>query len=436
MIMRHSFLFAASLLGACAVDPAPTPDPSAAVDFTIRGQVADPVTHVVAISEVDHVVTRVVAPVHGGAFALAISPDQPWLIVFVDDTRIGRAKTVGVFRAGALDTVVVAAPGEVDLGAIHFAAGSATAELDDASVIAALGLDAATAATIGASDDFATRYANVDLDGDGVLDAYQDGLGARLDVHADLRLSSHGHPPTIDDLISGDLAMTYVGASVTARMPERLGAFDLDTASVTFDAPFYGLASGAETPVVAPGVAITGSDLVMGTEHNFGVFGRSDHRLPAGTYRFAVAGGALEFTDVRPSTEPSVAPFVHLAMPAACAAMACVPEALQFAWRRHTDDGWVPVTDAEVAMLRPAASVKVLQTSAMGVTYRTFDLPAGATTGAVSWGGSTTLYTTAATPQPAGDVVFMAVRFGVALGVDGDASFAVTPLQGAPRAAR
>ena len=80
--------------------------------------------------------------------------------------------------------------------------------------------------------------------------------------------------------------------------------------------------------------------------------------------------------------------------------------------------------------------MKVLQTSAMGVTYRTFDLPAGATTGAVSWGGSTTLYTTAATPQPAGDVVFMAVRFGVALGVDGDASFAVTPLQGAPRAAR
>ena len=433
--MRHTYLLAASLLGACAVAPSVAPDPTAASEFTFRGAVTDPaVTHVVAISEVAHVVSRVVAPIRAGGFTIAVTPDRPWLFVFVDDTQIGRAKTVGVFRAGTLDTLVAASPGEVDLGAIQFAAGSATAALDDGALHAALGLDDATAAALGAVDDFSTRYANVDLDGDGVLDAYQPGFAARLEVHADMRLVSHGRAPTLADLVAGDMSMRYLGASVSARMPDKFGAFDLDTATVTFDAAFYGLASGADSPVVPPGSPIHGADLVMGTDHNFGVYGRADHRLPAGHYRFAVPGGALEFTDVRPSVNPVLAPFMRLDLPAACAQMACVPDALHFDWRRSTEEGWVPATDAEIALLSPAATVQVLQTSASGTTYRSIALPTGIASGAVPWDDTTALYTTASTPQPAGDVVYMAVRFGIALGVDGDASFAVTPLPAPPRA--
>lgn len=435
--MRPTYLLAASLLAACAVAPSTPPDPTAETDFTFRGTVADPaVTHVVAISELSHIVSRVVAPVRAGSFALAVTRDRPWLVVFVDDTQIGRAKTVGVFRSGTLDTLVAVQPGEVDLGAVHFAAGSALATLDDAALHAALGMDDASAAAIGAVDDFSTRYANLDLDEDGVLDAYQADFTARLDVHADMRIVAHGRPPTLDDLVAGDLSMAYLGASISARLPEGFGAFDLDTASVTFDAAFYGLAAGADSPVVPPGTPIHGSDLVMGTDHNFGVYGRADHRLPAGHYRFSVPGGTLAFTDVRPSVNPVLAPFMRLELPATCAAMACVPTALHFDWRRNTEEGWVAATDEEIAMLQPTATAQVVQTSAMGTTYRSLDLPSGIAHGSVPWDDTTSLYTTASTAQPAGDLVYMAIRFGIALGVDGDASFAVTPLQAAPRAGR
>ena len=425
--MRHKSVLAASLLTACATAGSPgiAEEPT---DFTVRGQIADPtVTHVVAITEQNHQLSRIVTHVAGGGFQVALGLRQPYLMVFVDDEQIGRAKTVGVLRSGQLDTLLAATDGEVDLGNIHFAAGSAFPELDEASVQAALGLDDGQAAALGAADDFATRYANVDVDSDGVLDAYQPDFKARLDIHAAMRLGSGARSaPTLEDLMNGTLTMTYDGAAITARMPDSFGEFTIDTARVTFDAPFYGLASGVDSPVVPAGTAVSGSDLIMGTDHNFGVYARANHLLPAGDYRFEVPGGVVEFTDVRPDTDPVLAPFVSLRMPVGCSS-ACVPDGIAFTWKHHTDSGWIALTDAETSVLQPESTVQVVQTGAMGVSYRKFEIPRGHAAGTLAW-DSTTVYAGVAA-QPAGDVRFMAVRFGMPLGISGDASFAVTPRQ-------
>ncbi len=431
------FLFAASLLTACAASAPPTTTGPAETEFTFRGQVADhTVTHVVAVGEVDRAITRVIVPVQVGRFVLPVAPAQPWLIVFIDDSQIGVAKTVGVLRAGTLDAMVAAAPGEVELGAVRFAAGTATAELDDVSLHTALGLDEATAASLGAMDDFATRYENVDLDDDGVFDGYQGGFGARLDILAGMRLDAHARTPSIADLIAGPSDMTYLGASITARMPESFGAFTLDTASVTFDAPFFGLASGVGTPVAPANRPIRGADLVAGTNHNFGVYGRYNHPLPSGDYRFSVPGGTLEFTGVNADARPALAPFVRFEMAAACPEAGCVPDAIHFAWMALRSGAWVAATEAEMALLRPSSTVGILQTGAMGVTYHTYGLPPGVATGTLAWDGGGTFYSTAVAAQPIADVQFMTVRYRVALGMEGDASFAITPVQVAPSAAQ
>ncbi len=425
-------LFAASLLSACAATaPSATPGP-APTDFTFRGQVADrTVTHVVAISEIDRVVTRLIAPVEYGEFSLAVPAAKPWLIVFIDDAQVGAGKTVGVLRAGTLDAMIAAAPGEVELGEIGFAGGTATAALDATALHAALGLDEGLAATLGAMDDFAVRYDNVDLDADGVFDGYQASFNARLDIEAGLRISAHGHAPSVADMIAGETELSYVGASIDARMPDSFGKFALANAQVTFDAPFFGLLSGAGTPVVPAGTPIRGADLVAGTDHDFGVYGRYNHPLPEGDYRFDVPAGTIEFPNVH-ATLPALAPFVRLGMTDACAAAACVPESLQFTWMQHTDAGWSAASDAEIALLRPTSSVDVLLTGPTGVSYRTYTLPTGVAAATLPWDGGGTLYSTATAAQPIADVQYLAVRYGVALGVASEASFAVTPEQLAP----
>lgn len=434
--MGIKYLLAASLLTACADVPAPTPSTDD-VDVTFRGEVTErTITHVVAITAIDDAVTRVVAPVLGGSFSVNLAPQRPWLLVFVDDTQIGEAKTIGVLRAGTMDAMLAAAPGEVELGRIRFAAGSAFADIDDTLLHAALGLDDETAASIGAMDDFATRYANVDLDGDGVLDAYQAGFAGRLDIHADMRVTHAGRAPTIEDLMAGDLQMAYLGASITAHLPDAFGAVDPATASVTFDAPFYGIAQGRATPVTVAGTPITGSDLILGTGHNFGVYAATEHKLPDGRYRFEVGHDTLDFTSVRSSADPVLAPFVHLGMPASCA-RTCVPTSVDYSWKRHTEAGWVALTDAETAVLEPTSTVEIVQTGTMGVTYRSYTLPIGKAFGSVAWDDDgATLYTTAPTSQPAGDVQFMSVRYGFALGVRGDASFAISPFAAPVRPTR
>lgn len=425
--MGKNLLLSSLLFAGCATAGAPDGSTDTPTNLEVRGQVGDPtVTHVVATTERAGKLVRIVAPVVGGGFGLALAPHEPYLLTFVDDEQIGIAKLVGTFRSGELDTIASSGPALLDLGVVHFAAGIASTDLAPEAVVAALGLDGQTAQLLGAADDLASRYANPDLDADGVLDAFQRDAGARLEITADYELQAGQNVPQLADLQRDDLTFAYRGGSISAYLPPRYGAFDASTAQVTFDVPFYGVASGESSPAVPAGTPITGSDLIMGTEHNFGVYARANHALPAGEYRFSVPGGDVSFMSVHGATEPAVKPMVHLVMSDDCKVAGCAPAALAFQWMGKVDGRWTKLTDEAAATLHPSAAIQLIQRGDAGTSFHQYQLPAGVAAGQIAY--QDTLYAAVPVAQPVADTRFMSVRFSVPMGIAGDASFAVSPI--------
>lgn len=425
--MGKNLLLSSLLFAGCATAGAPDGSTDAPTNLEVRGQVGDPtVTHVVATTEKAGQLVRVVSPVVGGSFGLALAPQQPYMLTFVDDEQIGMAKLVGTFRSGELDTVASVGPALLDLGTVHFAAGIASTDLAPQDVVDALGIDGQTAQLLAATDDLASRYANPDIDADGVLDAFQPGVGARLEITADYDLRAGDLVPQLSDLQRGDLSFIYRGGSISAYMPSSFGAFTADTAQVTFDVPFYGVASGALSPAVPAGTPITGSELIMGTEHNFGVYARANHGLPAGEYRFSVPGGDVSFASIRSNTEPAVKPMVRIVMADDCKHEGCAPAGIAFQWMGRVDGRWTPLTDESAAVIHPSAAIQLIQVGDDGTSFHQYQLPAGIASGEIAY--ADTLYAAVPKTQPIADTRYMSVRFAAPLGMAGDASFQVSQL--------
>ena len=98
-----------------------------------------------------------------------------------------------MFKSSALDTLVPAAAGAANLGTVTVDGGTSKASISTtfADLLSALGLDSATATTIGAIDDVCLRYVNPDIDGDGTIVAV-DGQ----QINPDAALHGHSLCPT------------------------------------------------------------------------------------------------------------------------------------------------------------------------------------------------------------------------------------------------
>jgi hypothetical protein len=374
------------VLGGCA---AASQDP----DFHMVGHV-DGATHVVASTASHLAVQKIATPVAAnGSFDLALAPGYAWSISFVDSHQIGSAMLVGSLAADDVDAFAPAAAGGVDLGNVTFT-DRAHPSIATGDLVAALGM----AAHPGPTDDLATRYANPDVDNDGVLDALQPDRDFRLDFLAKAQLTNGGHVATIDDLVRGMsyIGVAYIQTGIVVSLPPLRDAVDhrLEGALMAFTTPYYGTYEGAATPVTAPGSAIGAPELKLGTVDGYptiGAFARGGFDLPRGDYTVALRDQVLTFSDVRPphanELEGDVlVPVVQLVTAAPGCLADCPLASIHAEWMGHTDGGW-----NTVAAIGHGAHIAIVRTD--GSTLAA-DLPATPTS-EIAWQAMSTTMTPA-----------------------------------------
>jgi len=380
------FAVAVVVLGACATA---SRDP----DFHMVGHV-DGATHVVA-STAGHIATPSVAATvaANGSFDLPLAPGYAWSISFVDSQQVGSSMVIGSLAADGVDAFLPAEPGSVDLGNVTFG-DRAHASTSTADLVAALGMTTAAAAT----DNLATRYANPDVDNDGVIDALEVGHDYRLDFLAKAELTAGGHVATIDDMVRGMpyIGLAYIQTGIVVSLPPLRDAVDhrLDGAIMAFDAPYYGTSHGPTTPVSPAGTAIVAPELEVGTVEgrpSLGAFARGGFDLPNGDYTVALHDQVLTFSSVEPPhanelQNDVIVPVTQLVPTAPGCVADCSIASLHTEWMRHTSGGW-----NKAAALTHGAHVDFVRMD--GSTLST-DLPA-TTTSDVAWQAMTTTMTPA-----------------------------------------
>jgi hypothetical protein len=388
-------------LAACAFNPAE--DASA----RFHGQVGNSVTHVMAVSPVTGDIKKVLEATVDGTFSVEVETGRPWTLVFVDATRTGSAMVRGVLRSDTLETFNPQISGDIDLGKISIDGRDATMAGSSEELDLALGLSRRTLATIGGLDDLALRYANPDVDGDGLIDMQQGRL-AHLEMHLEYSLVASGRDATPDDFIDNASAVNYehLGTGIYARLPDSFGNVDRLDAEVVFQQPYYGYWAGPNSAPVAAGQPVT--HVTYGDDRTFGVFCRPDREIPHGDYTFRSGPHSLEFTLVRPPTEMTlnqVMPRINFVPVDAGCKKDCEIETIDFAWERRTEAGWITLTAEEAQALQPRGSIDMLFSDD---SNRRYEFPLGVATGSVPW--SHNLYV-AQQKHRTGDITYTSVAF-------------------------
>lgn len=370
--------------------PHPGGDPERVVDYVIA---------VAPSSQQD----RAYSPIgKGGSFALDIDTARPWILVFVDSTRIGPDMIAGVLGAGTLDTLTPIASGGVDLGAVTVGeSGEASAGLAYDDLLAALGLDPAAAEFLGALDDVCLRYVNPDLDGDGELDVLQPDRRFLLDFHVQRAMVEDSQSATIADLVGRflDPATTssqFGGTGVYVSVPSTFWNGTTEEAAFTFSGDVYyqsqeGTGSAPSgTPV--SGAALIGND--FGEMRSVGLYASPGYDLPQGTYEAALGDETITFTSVATLTdaelstaEGTLLPFVRFTPADLACTEACAIASLDVEWRKRTSDSWVLATADELALtVNDGAAFASLRVGTDGASEGIgITLPAAQPTGSVPW---------------------------------------------------
>ena len=348
--------------------------------FHINGRLegASNVTHVVASNPAN--AQRVVAHVLAdGSFDVALDPGSEWVVTFADWTKVGKDMQVATLQANSLDAFVPQGAGSLDLGTVKVADARAHGTTDWNEVIAALGIDEATATRMGKSDNLALRYANPDIDNDGTLDALQFGHNYKLDIAGAFTLKTAGRNATITDLVAGtyeDASLSYTGTTLQASVPRAMG-MDMKSGTLTFEQAFYGLGGmpkvAAGNPVGAPHVKfgeLDGAPLI-------GVVSRAGQDAPSGAYEIGFDNGQLTFSDVHVPSAASLegaadyaVPFVHLRATDPRCQAGCDLSAIDIDWRSATKHGWQS-NDSHAARIDLVVSVNGRKTTLSA------NLPAG-----------------------------------------------------------
>jgi len=356
-------------------------------DFTISGAVkvstgararaaaARTITHVMAVDPETAAPRRTIASVGAdGSFELGVESGRPYVLVFIDDSAVGPEMAVGIFRAGTLDTVSPQLAGHLDLGDVKVDPGRQTASSGIAydTLLASLGLSAGAAELLGSIDDLSLRYANPDIDGDGVIDLEQDhSYGLDFHVRSDLRRGSASGPSfTVDDITDqflpdsgADAATPVLGlTSIYALYPASLDS----TAYVPNGPPSRMLDhGGAFTAFTASGPAPAGtsfSALGFGDQRGFGPDYDLEHdaglELPGSDgepatleFTLGAVGKTLTFTNVvtrdRASLTATGTPAIFIRLDTDGGNLSRI----DYRWMKRVSGGeWAAATAEEIAV--------------------------------------------------------------------------------------
>lgn len=366
------------------------------------------VSHVMAVNPSSQNPTRVVAPVtSGGLFSLTLEPGHPWVLVFVDSSRTGADMIAGIFRASTLDTVAPAMPGTGELGTVEVMPdGTAAAGIDYEALLATLHLSSDDAALLGAVDDVCLRYVNPDIDGDGMIDQMQAGHEFRLDFHVQFGMSTGATGSamaTVSDIVGrflpGAAGIRYGGVGIYVTQPAAYAPVDAATAWASFEQPitYYPGGFNPMPRTAAAGDRIPGTDLMLGTmgeTRSQGIYAAAGADMPQGRYDWGVGTHTLTFTNVRTHSDAHLAaaanfimPFIQLVPGEADCAPVCRVTAVDYAWMKRTDSGWIPATASELSLIVSEAGgyVSIVKSFDNGTERAGFTIPADSTTGTLPW---------------------------------------------------
>gem|GEM_PF-1323312 len=332
-------------------------------------------THVIAVTPSSQNTRRVVAEVAPtGAFTLDLDPARVWVMVFVDSTRVGPDMVLGVFRARGLDTLAPMRRGEADLGEVSTSASrAAEGSIAYEALLAALGVDEASALVLGAVDDVCLRVVNPDIDGNGVIDALEPSgttpRDYRLDFHVHFGMQTDRRVH-VGDLVGAFLpdsvAVSYENTGVHASFPSRLFADGWQSSvwSSFSEAMHYSPGGGGGPSGV---VSLPANERMPASA--LGVAGYGDYAdvyfmaprgydLPQDYYRFGVGSSTLTFTGVQTRTnaefeaaENMLMPFIRFVASDANCTSNCQVSGVDYVWKKRGAAGWVDATVNEVALM-------------------------------------------------------------------------------------
>ncbi|HET9993072.1 MAG TPA: hypothetical protein VFQ65_31270, partial [Kofleriaceae bacterium] len=283
-----------------------------------------------------------------------------------------------MFRANTLDTISPQLDGHLDLGSVTIdpATQTATAATPYDDVITALGLDSAAAEYLGSVDDLSLRYANPDIDGNGVIDLVEDHqFGIDFHVRSNMRRgSAQGANFTVADMTdqffpdSGPDVATPVFNLTSAYVmyPSAMDATPyLDTshppAQVLENGAAYtvtvadGSTPPANTSFSGVGGGVAGAMASWGADYQLE---GTDLELPGSagspaTIAYTLGGIAttLTFTNVVTRTKASLTEDGTLAIFTRLATSGGMIASVDFMWMKRAAGAWVPATADEIALV-------------------------------------------------------------------------------------
>ncbi len=335
------------------------------------------ITHVMAVQPISASPIRTIAAVGAdGSFALDLTPGQPYVFVFVDANAVGADMAVAIFRSQTLDTVAPQMDGSVDMGMVTVdpMTGTATPGIAYDTLIAGLGLDPAAAEYLGSIDDLSLRYANPDIDGDGMIDILENHqFGIDFHVRSNMRRgSAMGANFTVADMtdqfypVTGTEVATPVFnlTSAYAMYPSSMDATSyVDQANPNMSVLLHG---AAYTVTVADGsiprantsfsgmpsggpMASWGADYDL--EHDAALELPGSGGSPATlAFTLGTIGTTLTFTNVVTRTKASLTAEGTLSIFTKLVTTAGMISSVDYKWMKTQAGQWVPATDDEIAV--------------------------------------------------------------------------------------
>jgi hypothetical protein len=354
------------------------------VPKTVAARLATPstaraITHVMAVQPISASPIRTIAAVGAdGSFELAVTPGEPYVFVFVDANAVGAEMAVAIFRSGTLDTVAPQIAGTVDMGmvAIDPTSGTATPGIDYATLIAGLGLDPAAAEYLGSVDDLSLRYANPDIDGDGMIDIVEGHqFGIDFHVRSNMRRgSAAGANFTVADMT--DQFFPEAGAEVATPVFNMTSAYAMYPSSL--DATSYVDQSNPMMTVLTHGAGYTvtiADGSTPGANTSFSGLGGGgggpiqswgadydlEHHaaleLPGSggspatlAFTLGAIGTTLTFTNVVTRTKASLTAEGTLSIFTRLNTTAGMITSIDYKWMKSQAGQWTPATAEEIAV--------------------------------------------------------------------------------------
>ena len=239
-----------------------------------------------------------------GSFSISLTKGDPWILAFIDTSKIGEAMIQGIFYADQLDAIAPKTSTSNDstnVGNVvvdEFGGAELPSE-NYITYIGDLGLNMTEAATFGSMDDGVLRYINPDLDGNGVVDM-DDPAFPRLKLQwrqeyryggaALLNNLRNGNPLPLYDVFS--LGIFGSGAQINLKVEQQSsGIFSGAPGRFTVEMENSGDYPGDNPAIWTPSASSYGLLFEVATEFgnelSYYIFFSTDvYKVPDGKYTF------------------------------------------------------------------------------------------------------------------------------------------------------